>query len=60
MFQFSRFQSKDNPIESDGETNRARIQDAIDRAIQIPEVKMPQPHEMMQFPARQNVNEDAA
>jgi hypothetical protein len=60
MFLFSRFQKKDNPIESDKEADRAQIQAAIDRAIQIPEVEIPQLHEVKQFPARENVNENAA
>jgi hypothetical protein len=59
-FLFSRSPKKDNPIESDEEANRARIQLAIDRAIQIPEVEIPERHEVKQFPAREDVNENAA
>jgi hypothetical protein len=46
--------------EPEEEANRARIQAAIDRAIQIPEVEIPQRHEVKQFPAREKVNENAA
>ncbi|MGA2730561.1 MAG: hypothetical protein ABSE96_22330 [Terracidiphilus sp.] len=59
-FLFSRSPKNDNLIEPDEEANRARIQAAIDRAIQIPEVVIPQRHEMKQFPARENANENAA
>ncbi|MGA9463008.1 MAG: hypothetical protein WBV28_09470 [Terracidiphilus sp.] len=60
MFQFSRSRKKDNPIESDEEASRARIQAAIDRAIQIPEVEPPQSCEVMQLSALEMINEDAA
>jgi hypothetical protein len=57
---FSRSQKKDDPTGSDEEAKRARIQAAIDRAIQIPEVEIPQQPEVKQFPARENINETAA
>jgi hypothetical protein len=60
MFKFSRSRKKDKPIESDEEASRARIQASIDRAIQIPEAKAPELHEVMQFSALEIVNEDAA
>jgi hypothetical protein len=60
MFQLSRSRRKDNPIESDDEANRARIQAVIDRAIELPEVKTPEPYEVVQFSGLEIDNEDAA
>ena len=57
---FSNSQKKDSSIESDQDAKRARLQAAIDRAIQIPEVEVAQPHEVTQFPARENIAENAA
>lgn len=58
MFLFSR--SQKNPSEPDEEANRARIQSAIDRAIQMPEVEVLEPLEVEQFPVYEPVNQNAA
>jgi len=55
---FSRSEKKDDLKVSDEEADRARIQAAIDRAIQIPEVEIPERHE--QSPAPEEVSENAA
>jgi len=59
-FLFSRSPKNDNLGESDEEANRARIQAAIDRAIQIPEVEIPQRHGVTHVLGHENVNENAA
>jgi hypothetical protein len=59
-FLFSRSPEKDNSIESDEEANRARIQAAIDRALLIPEIEIPQRPEVNQFSALERVTENAA
>jgi hypothetical protein len=59
-FLFSRSPKNDNLGESDEEANRARIQNAIDRAIQIPEAEIPQRAGVQHFLGHDNVNENAA
>ncbi len=75
MALFSRSQKNDNSIEFEGEASRARIQAAIDRAIQVsetevsevqvPEMQVPEvaffePREVKQIPAFENESENAA
>lgn len=59
MSLFSRSPKSDDSIEAE-ETNRARIQAAIDRAIQIIETEVPEPQEVKEFFACEEVRENAA
>jgi hypothetical protein len=65
MALFSRSQKNNNSIELDEEASRARIQAAIDRAIVVPEIQVPEatffePHAVKQIPSFENESENAA
>lgn len=55
-FLFSRSQKQEDLIEGDEEAVRARIQAAIDRAIQLPEVEIAEQHEAEPFAVQEEVN----
>ena len=59
-FLFSSSQKQDDLIEADTEGSRARIQAAIDRAIQMPETPVPAQPEAALSLACEDVTEHAA
>lgn len=59
-FLFSRSQKKDIRTEFDVAAERARIQAAIDRALQMPESEPPQRREVKEMSPIERVNENAA
>ncbi len=60
MALFSRSQKNDNLTELEEEASRARIQAAIDRAIQVPEVMFFEPAAVKQVFTFENESENAA
>ena len=60
MSLFSRSPKKDSSTEPDDEMTRARIQAAIERALQVPEPEVPPFYKAKQFSGRDKASENAA